>query len=235
MLAVAREPPNLDRPVPNPPLARVLEPEIMESEAEARAYDAMDHGEVNARFVDDLLALAPDLGRVLDVGCGSAQIPIELCRRAPSARVLGVELGDAMIALARANVERAALSGVIRVDRADAKSLPYRDGSQSCVVSNSLVHHVPEPAAAFGEMARVLAGGGSWFVRDLLRPAGDDEVQALVARHAAGASTDQRALFDASLRAALTVDEVRALVAPLGVPASAVTQTSDRHWTLAWR
>ena len=37
-------------------LARVLEPEVMDSTDEARDYDAMDHGEVNRRFVDDLLA-----------------------------------------------------------------------------------------------------------------------------------------------------------------------------------
>jgi hypothetical protein len=43
----------------------------------------------------------------------------------------------------------------------------------------------------------------------------------------------QRALFDASLRAALTVDEVRALVGPLGIAPAAVQATSDRHWTLA--
>jgi hypothetical protein len=43
----------------------------------------------------------------------------------------------------------------------------------------------------------------------------------------------QRDLFEASLRAALTADEVRRLVADLGVPPSAVRTTSDRHWTLA--
>ena len=44
----------------------------------------------------------------------------------------------------------------------------------------------------------------------------------------------QRGLFEASLRAALRLEEVQALVAPLGIPASAVRLTSDRHWTLAF-
>jgi hypothetical protein len=43
----------------------------------------------------------------------------------------------------------------------------------------------------------------------------------------------QRALFEASLLAALTADEVRGMVAPLGIPGDAVRSTSDRHWTLA--
>ena len=38
------------------PLDRILEPEVMDSAEEARDYDAMDHSEVNRRFVDDLLA-----------------------------------------------------------------------------------------------------------------------------------------------------------------------------------
>ena len=57
------------------PLRRVLEPEVMDSDEEARDYDAMDHAGVNAAFCDDLTALAPDLGAVLDVGTGTARIP----------------------------------------------------------------------------------------------------------------------------------------------------------------
>jgi hypothetical protein len=45
----------------------------------------------------------------------------------------------------------------------------------------------------------------------------------------------QAGLFEASLHAALTVDEVVALAAPLGIPSEAVRQTSDRHWTLSGR
>ena len=40
-----------------------------------------------------------------------------------------------------------------------------------------------------------------------------------------------RQMFAASLRAALTLDEVRDLVRPLGFEPDSVTQTSDRHWT----
>ena len=41
-------------------LSRVLEPEVMDSSEEALDYDRMDHAEVNRRFVDDLMAAAPD-------------------------------------------------------------------------------------------------------------------------------------------------------------------------------
>lgn len=217
------------------PLTRVLEPEAMDSEEEASDYDAMDHSAVNERFCEDLLALEPGLDRTLDVGTGTARIPIELCRRAPSARVLAIDLADSMLALGARNVEARGLTQVITLLHADAKSLPHPDDTFACVVSNSIIHHIPDPGPVFGEILRVLSPLGVLFVRDLLRPENDEAVAALVARYAAGETPRQRVLFEASLRAALTLDEVRAIARAHGVPEGAVTQTSDRHWTLAWR
>ncbi len=112
-------------------LSRVLEPEVMDSPDEARDYDAMDHAAVNRLFVTDFLfaALAAGLLKdegeatveessprdrratcdVLDLGTGTAQIPIELCRRAPLVRVMAAEQATAMLNLAQLNVELAGL------------------------------------------------------------------------------------------------------------------------------
>ena len=218
-------------------LHRVLEPELMDTPEEARAYDAMDHAEVNARFCDDLLALGPPPGRWLDVGAGTALVPIALCRKAPDARVLAVDLAAEMLALARENVRAAGLEARIELALADAKALPFEfeDASFPCVASNSLLHHLREPGPALAGMLRVLAPSGLLFVRDLFRPASEGELRRLVDLHAAGASPEGRARLEASLRAALRADELRALLAPLGVPGSAVRETSDRHVTVAFR
>lgn len=227
-------------------LPRILEPEVMDTEEEARDYDAMDHRQVNARFCDDLLGAAnlPAAARVdvLDVGTGTALIPLELCARIESAVVEAIDLGVEMLKLGRANVARAGLAHRVHLARIDAKSLPYRDDAFAIVMSNSIVHHIPEPAAVFSEMWRVLAPGGTLFVRDLHRPETNEAIDALVALHAgtrpdggpeAAAFDRQRALLRASLAASLTVQEIAAMVAPLGIPARAVAMTSDRHWTLA--
>jgi ubiquinone/menaquinone biosynthesis C-methylase UbiE len=221
-------------------LARTLEPEVMDTEEEARDYDAMDHRQVNARFCEDLLAIHPRPRRVLDVGTGTALIALELCARAPDARVEAIDLAEHMLARATANVQRAGLGDRVRLARADAKATGLAGGAFDTVMSNSLVHHIPEPAGVFRETWRLLAPGGLLFVRDLARPHDELAVQALAALHAPVPAGDaqgerQRGLFVDSLRAALTVDEVRAMVAPLSVPAGAVTMTSDRHWTLAHR
>ena len=226
-------------------LPRTLEPEVMDTAEEAADYDAMDHSEVNRRFVDDLLAAADgsalserlagdgDQVRVLDVGTGTALIPIELFRRPVSATVWAVDLAAGMLILGEQNVRDAAMHGRVLLEQADAKVLPYSDGEFDIVMSNSIIHHIPEPIDSLREMIRVLRPGGLLFVRDLLRPKTDAEVESLVETYAGNESNSAKQLFRQSLHAALTVDEVRQLLTGCAWPADDVSQTTDRHWTIA--
>jgi ubiquinone/menaquinone biosynthesis C-methylase UbiE len=212
-------------------LPRVLEPEVMDTPEEARDYDAMDHAAVNRVFVEDFLGVWDGRNPVLDVGTGTAQIPIELCRRAPAAEVVAIDLAEQMLLVARENVRRAGLEGRVRPQRVDAKRMPVADGFFAAVVSNSIVHHIPEPAGVLAEMARVAAPGGVLFVRDLLRPHDEATVSRLVATYAGDANAHQQQMFADSLRAALALEEVIALVTALGFDGKSVSQTTDRHWT----
>src|SRR5918999_766324 len=108
-------------------LPRVLEPEVMDSAEEAADYDAMDHAAVNRAFIDDLLAYGPLTGNVLDLGTGTALIPIELCRRTEDVRVMAVDAAVSMLELARFNLEVAGLTERIQLAHVDAKQLPYPD------------------------------------------------------------------------------------------------------------
>jgi ubiquinone/menaquinone biosynthesis C-methylase UbiE len=144
-----------------------------------------------------------------------------------------VDLADAMLEVGRLNVARAGCAERVELRRADAKALPFADGSFGAVISNSIVHHIPEPGRVLAEMVRVLRPGGVLFVRDLLRPPDEATLAALVDTHAAGANDHQRQMFADSLRAALALAELRRLIAPLGLDPAQARQTSDRHWTWA--
>lgn len=219
-------------------LPRKLEPEVMDSEAEAVDYDSMDHAEVNRLFADDFLALIaatlaePSL-RVLDVGTGTAQIPIEICRRRRNLKITAIDLAAHMLQIGQRNVIREGLSTRIRLEQVDAKSLPFETASFDAVVSNSIIHHIPEPLLAFREMVRVVRSGGVLFVRDLLRPADEKTLADLVSRYAGEANDHQRQMFGDSLHAALTLDEAGELLKASGLPRKWAAQTSDRHWTIA--
>ena len=170
-------------------------------------------------------------GHILDVGTGTAQIPIELCTRDAHGRVTAIDLAEEMLRVGRENVRRAGLDGRIRLERWDAKRMPCPAGNFDAVISNSIVHHIPEPAAVIAETVRVVRAGGLLFVRDLLRPGDQATLQQLVVLHTPGANAHQKQMFAESLAAALTLTEVRALVAAHGFPVDGINQTTDRHWT----
>jgi len=155
-------------------LPRVLEPEAMDTPDESRDYDAMDHEAVNARFVADFLDVHGPCrgGEILDVGTGPARIPIALCRADGKARVLGVDLAMQMLATAGRNIEEAGLAGRIHLARGDAKRLSAADACFEAVVSNTIIHHIPDPAPAFEEMARLVAPGGTVEVRTIIEGLG---------------------------------------------------------------
>jgi ubiquinone/menaquinone biosynthesis C-methylase UbiE len=128
-------------------------------------------------------------------------------------------------------VRRAGLGERITLELCDAKKMPFPDRTFAAIISNSIVHHIPEPFDVLREACRVVVPGGVLFIRDLLRPDDDAAVKHLVQIYAGDANAHQQKMFDDSLRAALALDEVRALVTRLGYDPATVRQNSDRHWT----
>lgn len=215
-------------------MRRTLEPEVMDTADDAEEYDAMDFSEPDTRFAEAavrLLGAAPG-ARVLDVGTGTAKIPLLLLARRPDASVLAVDMAAEMLRVAARNLERAGLAAACALARMDAKALDVEPGSFDLVMSNSLAHHLPEPLDLFREIARVVKPGGAILVRDLVRPESEDAARAMVDRVAAGDTPRQRRLFFDSLCAALTLDEVRERVAAAGIEGATVALVSDRHWSV---
>jgi len=212
-------------------LERVLEPEVMDTYEEARDYDSMDHQAVNKLFVDDLLAAGNIDNDILDVGTGTAQIPVELCRQSEDCRIIAIDMAVHMLDLARFNIEVDGFTQRIFLQQIDAKDMLFESEMFDCVMSNSIIHHIPEPLAVLAESMRVTRPGGLLFFRDLLRPESGEEVAHLVSTYAGDENEHQRQMFDDSLRAALSLSEIRAMVSSLGFEAETVQATSDRHWT----
>jgi len=235
-------------------LQRTLEPEVMDSALDAIEYNRMDHSAVNVAFVDELLQFFADhdkrmrvgsdplfdeledpdvIGSLLDVGTGTALIPIELCKRNSEVRVMGIDLAASMLDLAIQNIDIAGLRSQIQLAQIDAKDSGYEDEMFDAVISNSIIHHIPEPATTVSEAIRTTREGGAIFFRDLMRPSTAAEVDSLVETYAAEESEYSRRLFGESLHASLTLEEIKSLVDQFGGSPDSVTATSDRHWTWA--
>lgn len=125
-------------------LQRVLEPEVMDTPDEARDYNRMDHSQVNQDFVSDLLDAGLSGGDILDLGTGTALIPIELHRRLDENdaefRIMAVDLAAHMLDVAKLNINAYECHDKIELAQIDAKSLAYPDGMFDAVISLSLIH-----------------------------------------------------------------------------------------------
>lgn len=218
-------------------LQRVLEEEVMDTLEDAEEYAAIDNQSVNDEFVRQALELAPPRGRVLDIGTGPGDIAVLLAQRAPGLEVLAIDLGEHMLKRARANVERAGLGGRVTIAAADAKETGLPTGQFPMIVSNSLVHHIPEPEQLFLEIKRLAAEGGGLFIKDLHRPDSSSQHRHLVETYAADCTPYQRRAFSDSLLAGLTVEEVQAICRQVELWGVEIRRCSDRHWCLErrWR
>jgi ubiquinone/menaquinone biosynthesis C-methylase UbiE len=99
--------------------------------------------------------------RLLDVGCGTGAASRRAAAVAGS--VVGADLSSEMLKEARQLAR--GIDNVTFV-QADAEALPLEDASFTAILCTNSFHHYPNPAAAIGEMARVLAPGGRLLVGD---------------------------------------------------------------------
>ncbi len=215
------------------PLPRVLELEVMSGAEEAAEYDEMDFSATDRLFAERAAELSTGTTRIVDLGSGNAKIPLMMARLVkPSTLICATEMSAEMLAVAAKNREREGVAkNRLVLLSADAKRLPFLDASVDLVTSNSLIHHIAEPADVFREVSRVAGRSGRILIRDLIRPENDVELERLVAAHALNWSPLQRILFSDSLHAALTLNEVRTCLNKCGLADVQVEQITDRHWS----
>ncbi|MGB3513571.1 MAG: class I SAM-dependent methyltransferase [Microcoleaceae cyanobacterium] len=212
-------------------MERILEPEVMDSWEEAEEYDSMDFTEINQAFAETALEIGPKKGLVLDAGTGTARIPILICQQQPEWQIIGIDLSKNMLTIGDRNIENAELKSRIKLELVDAKKLPYPEHHFEMVISNSIVHHLPNALPFFEEIKRVLKPEGGIFIRDLLRPESPELRDKFVDKYAVDCNRHQQQLFRDSLQAAFTIAEVEKIFRKLGMKEVKIYQSSDRHWT----
>ena len=213
-------------------LKRILEPELMDDEQEAIDYDAMDFTEVNNSFAQLAIQLISERGKVLDIGTGTARIPIIIAQLRPQWQIIATDLAKSMLEMGAKNIENLGKKSQIKLEFADAKKMPYATAEFDLVIANSLVHHLPDPLPFFQETKRVLKAGGGILIRDLLRPETEAKIEKIVQQADLDYNPHQQKLFRDSLHAAFTLEEIKQIVNQVGIENVRIYQSSDIHWTI---
>jgi demethylmenaquinone methyltransferase / 2-methoxy-6-polyprenyl-1,4-benzoquinol methylase len=98
-------------------------------------------------------------GLVLDVATGPAGVALEVERRT-GARVVGVDLTEAMLRQGQRNVIATGAAGRISLALGRAEALPFADATFDALSFTYLLRYVDDPAATVAELARVVKPGG---------------------------------------------------------------------------
>lgn len=211
-------------------MKRVLEPELMEDEAQVKAYAEGDFEAPHSQFIERLRAFVdePDFsGTALDLGCGPGDISRRFARAYPMSRVHAVDGSAAMInygKLSTADELRPRINFIHGL--LPAVSLPQ--ANYDIIFSNSLLHHLPDPMVLWQVIKHYAGPGARVVIMDLLRPASIDEARAMVRAYAADEPDALKRDFYQSLLAAFRMEEIAGQIAQAGLNLD-IEQISDRH------
>jgi ubiquinone/menaquinone biosynthesis C-methylase UbiE len=122
---------------------------------------------VYRRVAEDVAAAAPTGGAVLDAGCGSGRLAIEIARRRPDLHLHGIDLEPRMVEVATGHAERQNLTERVEFTVADLADLPLPDNSVDMIVSTASLHHWTDVGAVIASLTRVLRADGRMWIYDM--------------------------------------------------------------------
>lgn len=149
------------------PIVRIYESRFWRRSAPLAAVLGLSF-EREVELILEAAALAPDAS-ILDLACGPGIYSRELARRAPSGRVVGLDISAPMLRAAFGRARREGLENLTFV-RASALELPFADGAFDAVNCCGALHLFPDIARALSEVRRVLAPRGRVTVAVARRP-----------------------------------------------------------------
>lgn len=214
-------------------MQRCPEPELMDDAEQAKAYAQADFSEPHNRFIELFLEKFPTTqadGPVLDLGCGPADISIRFARQFPRARLIAIDGAAAMLEQAQAATRETKYAERISLVQACLPLDTLPEHHYVALLSNSLLHHLQDPAILWDTIKHYAKPDTCIFVMDLLRPETKHMAQTLVEQYAADETEILRHDFYHSLCAAYTTQEVKQQLNQCGMSELVTKVVTDRHF-----
>jgi SAM-dependent methyltransferase len=211
---------------------RVVEPELMSAEEQARAYAEADfaaaHG-LYPRLFAEKFPRRSQRAFVLDLGCGPCDVTIRFAQANRGYTFDAADGSAAMLRHARRAVKATRLSRRINLIEGFIPGAPIPRRSYDVILSSSFLHHLHDPQVLWQTVRKYAKAGTIVFVPDLRRPPSRAKARAFMQKHAQGEPSVLRRDFYNSLLAAFTPTEVRRQLIQAGLPMLKVEIISDRH------
>ena len=170
-------------------MKRIPEPELMDSDEQARAYAAADFSQAHQSYVTLFHKTFPDrpaTATALDLGCGAADVVVRFAVANPRYRFHAVDGSEAMLKYARQALRRRPdLARRIKLAQAFIPDARLPRKTYDVVLSSNFLHHLHEPDALWQTIRRYATHGTLVFVTDLFRPPSRAAAKRLVERYAA--------------------------------------------------
>jgi ubiquinone/menaquinone biosynthesis C-methylase UbiE len=213
-------------------MRRIVEPELMSAEEQAKAYAQADfeaaHRSYPVLFAEKF-PRRPAKAFALDLGCGPCDVTLRFAKANPDYVIHAVDGSAAMLRYAKHAVTKARLSRRIKLIEGFIPGAPIPRRTYDVILSSSFLHHLHEPQILWQTVRRYSRRGTIVFVPDLRRPATAAKARAMVRRYSGAEPEVLRRDFYNSLCAAFTPAEVRRQLKLAGLEELQVEVVSDRH------
>jgi SAM-dependent methyltransferase len=214
-------------------MERRREPELMDDEAQARAYAKADFNDSDSNFIElfrERFADAEIRGYVIDLGCGPGNVSFRFAHAFPECIVHGVDGSEAMLRYGRRRLEQEqGLQGRIEFIQGVFPGVELSRDSYDIIISNSMLHHLGDPQVLWSEIKRLGHAGTLVFIMDLRRPSSPATARLLVDRHAGREPAILRRDFYNSLLASFREPDVLRHLERAGLEGFKVSEIGDRH------
>lgn len=214
-------------------MQRTLEPELMIEENQSQAYAQADFATPNIHFVNLFQhKFGKDFaGRILDLGCGNADITLRFAKTYPNCSIDGIDGSPAMLEHGRIALENEATSIQKRVNLIEGiiPEVTLPQSHYDAIISNSVLHHLHHPYLLWQFIKAYGTSGTKVFIGDLLRPANQKKAWETVETYARDEANILKEDFYHSLLAAFEIPEIESQLKSADLECLSVEQISDRH------
>ena len=223
-------------------MKRILEPELMESRAQVKAYAEADFSRSDSMVLVGLEKFLKQSGKtldesnlIIDVACGPGNISELIAANWPSVKVIGIDGSMQMLMEAKRNLinRDSRIFGKLSYKNIDINSIAISEKSlpffADVIVSNSALHHLHSPENFWSALKRLGVEKCIHFHRDLRRPCSIDKAFEMQEKYLMNSPEVLKKDFYASLKASFTIEEVKQQLIDAGLSQLEVFEVDELY------